>query len=57
MISHMLKPNIKRQKTFSDIFKRFHSINATEAGHERNALQWKKVLKYIKIVFIQVKNQ
>lgn len=53
----MLKPNIKRQKTFSDIFKRFHSINATEAGHERNALQWKKVLKYIKIVFIQVKNQ
>lgn len=53
MIFHMPKPNIKRkQKTFIDAFKRFHSINAREA-----VVSPEKVFKYIKRSFIQVNNQ
>lgn len=53
MIFHMPKPNIKRkQKTFIDAFKRFHSTNAREA-----VVSPEKVFKYIKRSFIQVNNQ
>lgn len=58
MISDMLKPNIKRkQKTFTDVFKRLHNINERETVAWEKYFSMEKVFKYVKRGFIQVNNQ